>query len=212
VVAAAGPILTTSVSVVVIQRASLVQGKTESEWIKSIAYRGDDNQRHLWQSLGPRGVHMLIRALQTPPSGHSEEQMFTNRVTHMCAAGLLCELENYDGENGYHADKSAIPDLIKLLKTEKEDSVRAIELGSIEIPLKTMPERQKAELFPELLRAMNSPDEGVRNNALVALQYYPNQAQTVVPLLVNALQDSDPYVRREAAAALKRINSGAPAK
>jgi len=206
VVATAGLLMTTSVSVLVVQRASLVQGRTESEWIKSIAYRGDDNQRHLWQALGPRGVRMLIRALQTPPSGPGQEQMNTNRVTHMCAALLLNQLEDYDGEHGYHADQSAIPALIKLLKTEKEESVRALELGCLEIPIKTMPESQKAELFPELLRAMKSPHESVRNNALVALQYYPDQTQIVIPLLVNALQDPSPWVRLYAVGELTKVD------
>ena len=212
VAAAAGLILTTSVSVVVIQRASLVRGRTESDWIKSIVYNGDDNQRHVWQSLGPRGVHMLIRALQTPPSGPSEEQQNTNRVTHMCAAALLGNLLDYEGENGYHADKSAIPALIQLIKTEKEDSVRCIELGCFEIPIQKMSETEKAELFPELLRALQSPDSGVRNNALVPLAYYPNQTQTVVPLLVNALQDSDPYVRLNAVKTLNKVDQQTAAK
>jgi RNA polymerase sigma factor (sigma-70 family) len=204
--AAAGLILATSVTVVTVEKASLIQGKTESEWIKSIVYRGDDNQRHVWQSLGPRGVRMLIRALQTPPSGPGEEQQNTNRVTHMGAAGLLCDLENYDGEKGYHADPSAIPELIQLLKTEKQDSVRAIELACFETPIKSMKEREKAGLFPELLRALQSRDPGVRNNALTPLEYYPNQTGTVVPLLVNALQDSAAFVRLHAVAALNKVD------
>jgi hypothetical protein len=38
---ASGLILATSVSVVVVEKTSLVQGKTESEWINSIIYNGD---------------------------------------------------------------------------------------------------------------------------------------------------------------------------
>jgi HEAT repeat protein len=99
-----------------------------------------------------------------------------------------------------------------LLKTEKEDSVRALELSCFEIPVRTMPERQKDELFPELLRAMASPDDAVRNNALVALQYYPNQIQTVVPLLVKALQDPGPWVRLTAVGALNKVDPETAAK
>ena len=46
------------------------------------------------------------------------------------------------------------------------------------------------------------------SHALVVLQFYPNQTDTVVPLMVKSLQDSDANVRRQAAA-LQRINSGA---
>jgi len=84
--------------------------------------------------------------------------------------------------------------------------VRALELGCFEIPIKTMPEGQKAELFPELLRAIESEDSSVRNNALVALQYYSSQKETVVPLIVNALQDPDPVVRMMTVRALVKID------
>lgn len=212
VVAAVGLLVTTGVTVVTVEQTRLVQGKTEDEWIKSIVYNGDDNQRHLWQSLGPRGTHMLIRALQTRPKDNSEEQVRTNRFIHMNAADLLCTLENYDGEKGYHADKSVLPELIQVLKTEKEDAVRGLELACFEMPIRTMTEPQKAELFPELLRAMESPDANVRNNALVALPYYTNEADTVVPLLVHALQDTAPWVRLHAAGALNKIDPQTAAK
>jgi len=212
IVAAVGLMVTTGVTVVIVEQPRLVQGKTEDEWIKSIVYNGDDNQRHLWQSLGPRGVQMLIRALKTRPKDDSEEQMNTNRVIRMNAADLLCALEDNDGEKGYHADKSAVPELIQVVKTEKTDSVRGLELACLEIPIRTMTEEQKAGLFPELLRAMGSPEANVRNNALVALPYYTNEADTVVPLLVKALQDSAPWVRLHAAGALNKVDRQTAAK
>jgi HEAT repeat protein len=148
---------------------------------------------------------MLIRALQAP-DGPGGGLLFTNRAIRLGAADMLCQLEDYDGEKGCHADKSAIPALIKLLKTEKEDSVRAIELACFEIPIRNMPERQKAELFPELLRDLQSRDDSVRNNALTALPYYPNQTETMVPLLVKLLQDPAAYVRLHAVEALNKMD------
>jgi len=191
IIAVTGLILATGVSVVVIEQTSLVEGKTENEWIKSIVYNGDSDQERLWQSLGSKGVGMLVRALKFPPN---------DRDTRMRAAYLLCQL-------GMKNDaKNAIPELIDLLKTEKDDSVRALELSYFEVPIQSMDEKDKASLFPELLLAMQSRNLAVRNNALVALQFYPDQTNTVVPIIVNALQDSSPLVRQMAVKALGKID------
>jgi HEAT repeat protein len=195
IVVASGLILATGVSVVVVEKTGLVQGKTESEWIKSIVYFGDSNQTKLWHSLGPKGIKMLTRALKSPTNDHP---------TRMCAASLLNQLGN--------DAKSAIPELINLLKTEKDDSVRAIELGYFEGIIQGMEEKEKAALFPELLRAMQSEDAGVRNNALVLLQFYPNQTDTVVPLMVKSLQDSNPQVRLMTVKTLNKVDPQNPAK
>jgi RNA polymerase sigma factor (sigma-70 family) len=192
-----GVLLVAMTVTVVVEKANLIQGRTESEWIKSIVYNGDDNQRHLWQSFGPRGVRMLVRGLN--PAKY-------DRQTRMGAANMLDELEDYAGENGYHADPGVIPDLIRALKAEKDDGVRGCELGCFEIPIQTMPENEKAGLFPELVRGLDSRDESVRNNSLVALQYYPNQSATVVPLLVKSLQDPAAYVRLHAVGALNKMD------
>ena len=203
--AAAGLILATSVSVVVIQRESLIQGKTEREWIKSIVYNGDDKQRKLWHSLGPRGIKMLVRAMKPPPVGLTEEQASASRKTRMNAADLLCQLADY------RENTSAVPDVIKFLQTEKDDSVRGLELGYFEMPIQGMSEKDKAALLPELLRSLSRDHSGERNNALVALQYYTNQINTVVPLMVNELQDPIPGVRLMAVKALEKIDPQNPA-
>jgi HEAT repeat protein len=197
---------TTTVAVKVIQeRPMVVQGKTESEWIKNIVYNGDDNQRKLWHSLGPKGIKMLVRAMKPPPTGLTYEQANTNRKTRMCAADLLCQLADY------REGTSAVPDVIKLLQTEKDDSVRGLELGYFEIPLQGMSEKDKAALLPELIRSLSRDHSGERNNALVALQYYTNQINTVVPLMVNELQDPIPGVRLMAVKALEKIDPQNPA-
>ena len=124
---------TTTVVVKVVQeRPMVVQGKTESDWIASIVYNGDDKQRKLWHSLGPKGIQMLLRAMKPPPDGLTEEQASASRQTRMGAAFLLCQLGDYK------EDTSAIPYVIKLLKTEKEDRVRSIEISYFEMPIQSM--------------------------------------------------------------------------
>ena len=152
---------------------------------------------------------MLVRAMKPPPAGLAEEQASASRNTRARSASLLCQLGNYK------EDTSAVPDVIRLLETEKEGIVRGLELGYFEMPIQTMSEKDKAALLPELIRSMQANDMSERNNALVALQYYQNQKETVVPLILNALQDPDPVVRRMAGKALDKIdpqNSGAPAR
>jgi hypothetical protein len=204
IAAVAGVILATSVSVVVVRQASLIQGKTEAQWIKSIVYFGDDAQTKRWHALGPRGIRMLVRAIKPPPNGISEEQAIASRDTRMRAASLLSQLGNYA--------KSAIPDIIKQIKIEKNGSVLAIELGYFEGPLQTMSQKDKAALFPELLRALQSDASSARNNALVALQYYPDQTDIVIPLIINALQDRSPMVRVMAIKALIQVDPQNAAK
>jgi HEAT repeat protein len=172
-----------------------MRGKTESQWIKSIVYFGDENQTKLWRSFGPKGVHMLVRALRSP---------IYDRAAHLSVASLIDQL----GDDA----KSAIPDLIIQLKIENEEDVRSLELAYFEVPIQRLPESQKMALFPELLNAMQSQNANVRNNALVALQYYPSQAETVIPLMVKSLQDASPVVRLMAVKALHQVDPQNPAK
>ena len=72
--------------------------------------------------------------------------------------------------------------------------------------------RAKRELLPEFIRLMQDDNWGVRNNAVIALRYYPEQAAVVVPVLVKALRDPAPEVRRLAAAALRKNDPEAAAK
>ena len=197
---------TTAITVKVIEnRPVMIQGKTESEWINSIVYRGDDEQRKLWHSFGPRGIKMLVRAMRPQVEELNEEQKIANRKTRMSAADLLSQLTIFPEYI------SAVPDVIQLLRIEKDGSVRGIELAYFEIPMKSMTEKNKRALFPELLSALNSNDASERNNALVLLQYYDNQKNTVVPLIVNALRDSHPTVRMMAVKVLDKIDSQDPA-
>jgi len=198
IVVASGLIVATGVSVVVVEKASLIQGKTESEWIKSIKYGMEldsgqlSKQADLWRSLGPRGIQMLVRALKSPAYDHP---------TRMCVADLL----GFLGSDAI----SAVPDIINQMKIEKDDGVLQCELcffdrdGLIET---RMIEKDKAALFPELLRAIESENFGFRYNALIALQYYPNQTDILIPLMVKSLKDSDMRMRVEAVRALNKID------
>jgi len=203
--AAVGLVMAAGVSVVVVHRESLIQGRTEAEWINSIEYRGGDSQTKLWHSLGPKGIRMLVRAMKPPPPGLPEERAIAHRKTRMCAADVLVELANN------YEEKSAAPEVIKLLKSEKDGSVRALELSYFGRPFQTMTDAEKTALLPELLRSAQGKNSGERNNALVALQYYTNQSEVVLPVLAHALEDPIPGVRVMAAKALNQFDPDLPA-
>jgi HEAT repeat protein len=69
-----------------------------------------------------------------------------------------------------------------------------------------LPAKEKKALLPALIRGIQDPGSwGLRNNAAILLKYYPEQGQVVAPVLVKALGDSHPQVRRDAAEALNRV-------
>jgi RNA polymerase sigma factor (sigma-70 family) len=203
-VVAAAVVLTTSLTVVVIQRESLIEGKTETQWIKSIVYKGDYPQVRRWHALRLTGIHMLTKALLSPAS---------DRATRMGAASLLCQLSTGLQDNRAPADetmrqdvKTALPDLLHSLQADKDDGVRANVLACFEELLPVMSEKEKAPFLPEFLRAVESNESSVRNNGLVALRSYPDQAQVVDSVLLAKLHDPEVVIRLRAADALVHVD------
>jgi len=121
----------------------------------------------------------------------------------MCAGSML-------GSLGPDA-KPAVPALLENLKIEKDDSVRQIVLGCFEALLGALSEKEKQELLPLFLDSARSRDAGVRNNALVALQYYPKDPR-VLPVMIGALKDGDVGVRLTAAKMLDQMDHQAALK
>ena len=113
--------------------------------------------------------------------------------------------------------KLATPAMSRALNDE-DHSVRQIAItfftwGEDEhCLLNQMEAGAKRDLLPAFIRAMQDANPGVRNNAAIALRYYPEEARTVVPVLVKALEDPVPKVRQLAGDALKRIDPTAAAK
>jgi HEAT repeat protein len=80
--------------------------------------------------------------------------------------------------------------------------------------LNQLPASDKKKLLPSFIRTLedNGPNWGARNNAALALKYFPEQAPLVAPALTQALLDSSPHVRLMAAEALNRVDAGAAKK
>jgi HEAT repeat protein len=135
--------------------------------------------------------------------------MDATRITRMKVVDLLSRLSK--------DAKLAIPAMTLALNDENS-SVRQIAINFFtqgedeNCLLNQMEAGAKAKLLPEFIHAMQDNDWGLRNNAIVALRFYPEQAQIVAPVLITALQDPVPTVRRLAADALKRVDPSAAAK
>ena len=203
-------------------RDRLFRGKPESEWIKQLAYQ-NEKQVIQWREFGPEGVRVLVRALDT--ADHPIERAYRNmhrrpwlptfimrllpnprqdstRATRMCVVALLSAL-------GKDAD-IATPAMARVLKDENA-GVRMMAISFFtrgedeNSPINVMETKQKAKLSPDFLRAMQDGDWGVRNNAALALGYFREQREVVVPVLVKALQDPKNAVRLLAAQSLNQI-------
>lgn len=195
-------ILTVSVVVflVTIQpRDPLFRGKPEKEWIKNLAYN-DSSQVNQWREFGPDGVRVLIRALKETYNNASKSNDMTHQ-TRMRLVDLLSSL----GKDALEA----APVMAKALK-DKTPGVRMNALSFFideeEDAFLHLPKETKRKLLPEFIRAIEDPlKPGLRNNAALALRYYPEQREIVTPVLVKALGDPVPKIRLLAAAALHRV-------
>ncbi|MFO1501770.1 MAG: HEAT repeat domain-containing protein [Verrucomicrobiota bacterium] len=212
-------------------RDLIFRGKPESYWIEHLSYRDEDQVKE-WREFGPHGVQVLVRALDgaTRPTDRLYRTAYRNlgrvlpgsivhllpaprmdltRRTRMSVVDLLSRLSK--------DARLATPVMVRALNDE-DHSVRQIAItfftwGEDEnCLLNQMEPRAKRQLLPEFVRAMQDSNGGVRNNAAIALSYYPEEAQTVTPVLLKASQDPDPRVRRLVVAALKRVDPAAVVK
>lgn len=207
----------------------LFRGKPESEWIKNLKY-SDDEQVKEWRAYGEEGVQVLIRGLEKAnrPGERTYRRCYrllpvylsrwllapkpdSTRGTRQCLASLLSSL-------GTMA-QSATPVMIQTVRKDESDDVRQSALHYFTSSedenslLNKLPAGQKKALLPALIRAIQNPENGgLRINAALALKYYPEQREAVAPVLVNALQDSQPHVRLLAAEALNRVDPDAAKK
>jgi HEAT repeat protein len=129
-------------------------------------------------------------------------RMDLTRGTRMKVVDLLSRLSK--------DAKLAVPAMGRAVKDE-DPSVRQIAITFFtegedrNALLNQMETSAKRRLLPEFIGTMQDADPGVRNNATIALRYYPEQAQIVVPVLVKALNDPVPRVRELVAEALNQV-------
>jgi HEAT repeat protein len=218
-------------------RDPLFHGKPESYWITNIAYgmsltdAQNKEQVQRWRDFGPKGLQVLERGLA--PNRGRTYQNFHRRLasilpgpllrllptpppktvggTRHCVADLLCRM----GKDAY----PAWPAVARALADE-DPWVRARAITFFTGPeddnalLNQMPAREKQKLLPLFIRSLE--DGGwswnPRNNAALALRYYPEHASSFTSALAKAMQDPSPYVRLNSATSLNRVDPAAGSK
>jgi hypothetical protein len=206
-----------------LSRDPLFRGKPESEWVKNLKYN-DDQQVKEWRGYGEEGVQVLIRGLEKANSpGPRAYRKYNRRLPvslsrwlpapkpdstrgiRQCVVSLLSSLGN--------DSKSAVPVMIWTATNDEADAVRQSAITYFNSSedensiVNKLPPNQKKALLPALIRAIQDPvNWGLRNNAALALRYYPEQRDIVAPVLITALQDAEPHVRLLAAEALNRVS------
>lgn len=213
------------------------RGLPESQWITNIAYgmslteAKNNEQIQRWRDFGPEGLRVLERGLA--PSRAQIYRNIYNRLAKVLPRPVL-NLFPTPGPKTTGGTRACVMDLLTRMEknawpawpaaaralTDEDESVRQIAIVFFTSPeddkafLNQMSPRDKKKLLPDFIRALEDKGQnwGLRNNAALALKYYPEEASRVTPALVNALKDASPYVRVHAADALNRMDPAAGSK
>lgn len=205
----------------------MFRGKLESEWIADLNY-SDEEQAKLWREFGTDGVGVLTRGLrrENKPYERHYRSFYRAAIRSLPAraVGLLprpadlkpgpkmriISLLSMMNEAGY----SAAPEMLASLSDESAQ-VRQIAIGYFSgnerdsTPLTTLSPRQRELAYEQFLEALiQTRASGLRNNAAVALQFFPEKSDELVPPLLAAMQDKEKGARCSAAATLFQIAPG----
>ena len=201
----------------------LFHGKPESSWIKEI---GIGEQTQQWRSFGQDGIDVLVRGLE---KGHRPAERLYRKAYYRVARRLPFRLGRFlplPADPRWENRWSLVIQLGKMGEKARPAMTRALSdedafVRDLSIRFFTggisgsregygllghLDDREKRALLPSFLRAMNDKDDRPRSQAAIALAYYPQQAEVVVPALVKALQDSYSEARISAAVALNRLD------
>lgn len=193
-----------------------IHGKSEGYWINSLE-KGVTvpNDMILWRSFGSDAVPILLKALQKRPGPSDRIYIWLlpklpttlrNKLPmprdcakiRASAAAMLTILD----------PKITIPSKpLALAISDESWMVRMNAIGCLStVVLPALEEEPKQEILPSLLDASKDLNSEVRMVAVYSLCFFTNQAQAVVPVLTNALHDTEPDVRVRASMALYKVD------
>jgi len=210
-------------------RDPLFHGRPESQWITNIVYgvqlsdAESKAQVQQWRNFGPEGLRVLERGLDQTPGRRYRK--FYRRYAHKLPRFMISLLPSPAMDKSY-STRMCVLDLLKRMDKDAwpvwrtvaralDDEDDGIRMSAISFFtwreddsafLNQMAPRDKKAILPRFLRGMEDSDWGLRNNAALALRYYPEEKQAVVPALAKALADAEPHVRLVAAESLNRID------
>ena len=198
----------------------LFRGQAESVWIAGLKYN-DHREAEEWRKFGEEGVQVLIRGYQHAVAPDERRYRRVNRRLPQTVRKFLPEpradndqerrqcIVSLLGSLGKEA-RSAVPIMIDASANDESESVRQSAIGFFisfgDDNVNKLTAAEKKALVPALLSAMeNTGNFGMRGNAAIVLKYMREHADTIVPVLRNALNDPVVEVRLYAADALNCV-------
>lgn len=197
----------------------MFRGKLESEWIKEVKYY-DEQQAEQWKEFGSEGVDVLIRGLRRAerPRERLYRKWYRNITRFLVAdlhvpvqwTGILPEPRMDETAAERHRIVSllslmdevaypAAPSMIKSLRDEAL-SIQQSAIGYFNgsegehTPLDHLSQDDREIVFDYLIAAVAQTNQNsiqhLRNNAALALRYFPNRKTDSVPALLGAIPNT----------------------
>lgn len=202
----------------------LFRGRPESDWISSVRYY-DERQAEQWREFGLEGVQVLTRGLEKLLRAKDYRYLVFYRQVPFQLRRLL-PAPKMDATRGKRMSiifllvqlNSDMPETESLMVKELEDldpSVRSLAITYFthsedgNAALAKMSAERKKKLLPLFLSASQDSDMGLRNNGIVALNYYPDEPQAAAAIIRLAFEDGDQSIRKLAGKSLRLIKSDA---
>lgn len=203
----------------------MFRGKPESAWIANLGYYNDE-QVKAWRGFGADGIEVLVRALDRRMG---KGDRFYRSMYRQCAgvfpASILAHLPSPKRDlaalermrivsllSQLSKDApQAAPAMLRALNDENP-SVRQIAITYFsqdedekdkKALLNQLDEKTRRDLFRIFIGLADETDPGIRNNAFVALRFFPENRNEILPILERSLQDSEPLIRNAATRELK---------
>ena len=194
------------------QREPVYQGKPLSEWLKPYAYQPWRNYHEANEAvrhIGTNAIPTLLRLVRINDSDLKARLMAFAQRQHIIKV-------EYIPAQGWHSaagaafgvlgtkGQSAVPGLLEILNQDlslDSDVCAVYALSAIGPPAQ--------QAVPALLRYVTNANVNLRRASVQALGAIHADPDKVVPVLIGAMHDRDPYVQREAICALERFGPSA---
>ncbi len=200
------------------------RGQLESVWIANLRY-SDEKQLKEWRTYGPEGVRVLIRGMENAQRPWERKYRETYRKipsklqrlfpnprqdsTRSPRTRMVALISRLDKD----AD-AATPVMVQALGDEN-DSVRQLTINFFthvtygvekKARLDRIDKAIKKEILPRFIAGLQDSNYGLRNNALIALRYYPEEKSAVTAAVIPLLKDPEAMVRIRAVETLHLVN------
>ena len=201
------------------------QGKPESAWVSSLtnsfSFEADAGE---WEALGTDAVPLLCKVISKEEStAHAAYCKLWPKLPRFlqscCPRPLVRQSSRVNALNILNelakiSPGSSVPvkPILKALRDKNPYIRMSAVICLTDFARSGRLIEVKEEVAHELIRTLqDSTDPAVRNDTIVALEYFGDQAEIVIPVLRAALQDPTSYVRTNAATALEGIEAYAKA-